>query len=142
MAAVQSLVTLTANFCAILVDEGLGNIAQINLAGPIKEKGAMSDEIDLEGLDAYLMSDDSPENCMMLSDLDGFLHGVICSPIEVPQAECLRKAMGGPFSKVPPEILQAITDIYDNIGEGMALPEPEAEPIFWRVKESHVIAMD
>lgn len=101
MAAVQSLVTLTANFCAILVDEGLGNIAQINLAGPIKEKGAMSDEIDLEGLDAYLMSDDSPENCMMLSDLDGFLHGVVCSPIEVPQAECLRKAMGGPLVRFP-----------------------------------------
>jgi uncharacterized protein len=35
----------------------------------------MSDEIDLEGLDAYLMSDDSPDDCMMLSDLDGFLYG-------------------------------------------------------------------
>ena len=35
----------------------------------------MSDEIDLEALDAYLSSDDSPDNCMMLSDLDGFLPG-------------------------------------------------------------------
>ena len=40
----------------------------------------MSDEIDLEALDAYLSSDESPENCMMLSDLSGFLHGVVCSP--------------------------------------------------------------
>ena len=38
----------------------------------------MSDEIDLESLDAYLSSDDSPDDCMMLSDLDGFLHGVVC----------------------------------------------------------------
>ena len=29
----------------------------------------MSDEIDLEGLDAYLSSDDSLDNCMMLSDM-------------------------------------------------------------------------
>ena len=71
----------------------------------------MSDEIDLEALDAYLSSDDSPDNCMMLSDLDGFLHGVVCSPVEIPQAEWLHKAMGGPFNKVPPAILETITDI-------------------------------
>jgi uncharacterized protein len=35
----------------------------------------MSDEIDLESLDAYLSSDDSPDDCMMLSDLNGFLNG-------------------------------------------------------------------
>jgi hypothetical protein len=29
----------------------------------------MSDEIDLEALDAYLSSDDSPDHCMMLSDM-------------------------------------------------------------------------
>ena len=102
----------------------------------------MSDEIDLEGLDAYLMSDDSPDDCMMLSDLDGFLHGIVCSPVAIPQAEWLRKAMGGPFDKVPPAIRQSITDIYDNIVEGLALEEPEVEPIFWEAKEGHVIAMD
>ncbi|WP_213684979.1 YecA family protein [Roseicyclus sp.] len=102
----------------------------------------MSDEIDLEGLDTYLMSDDSPENCMMLSDLDGFLHGIVCSPVEIPKQEWLRKAMGGPFNKVPPAILETITDIYDNIVDGLALEEPEVEPIFWEAKEGHVIAMD
>ena len=102
----------------------------------------MSDEIDLEALDAYLSSDDSPDHCMMLSDLDGFLHGVVCSPVAIPQAEWLRKAMGGPFDKVPPAILQSITDIYENIVDGLALDEPEVEPIFWQAKEGHVIAMD
>ena len=35
----------------------------------------MSDEIDLEALKTYLISDDSPDDCMMLSDLNGFLNG-------------------------------------------------------------------
>jgi len=50
--------------------------------------------------------------------------------------------MGGPFNKVPPAILQSITDIYDNIVDGLALDEPEVEPNFWEAKEGHVIAMD
>ena len=102
----------------------------------------MSDEIDLEGLDAYLSSDDSPDHCMMLSDLDGFLHGVVCSPVEIPQAEWLHKAMGGPLNKVPPAILRTIMDIHENIVDGLALENPEVEPIFWQAKEGHVIAMD
>ena len=101
----------------------------------------MSNKIDLEALDAYLSSDDSPQNCMMLSDLDGFLHEVVCSPVEIPKQDWLRKAMGGPFNKVPPAILETITDIYDNIVDGLALEEPEVEPIFWKAKEGHVIAM-
>jgi uncharacterized protein len=102
----------------------------------------MSDEIDLEALDAYLSSDDSPDDCMILSDLDGFLHGVVCSPVAIPQAEWLQKAMGGPADGLPLEILQAIIDIYYNIQDGLALDEPEVEPIFWQAKEGHVIAMD
>jgi uncharacterized protein len=102
----------------------------------------MLDEIDLEALDAYLMSDNSPDDCMMLSDLDGFLHGVVCSPVEISKREWLSKAMGGPFNKISPAILQSITDIYDNIVGGLALDEPEVEPIFWQDKEGHVIAMD
>jgi len=102
----------------------------------------MSDEIDLEALDAYLSSDDSPDDCMMLSDLDGFLHGVVCSPVAIPQVEWLQKALGGPADGLPLEILQAIIDIYYNIQDGLALDEPEVEPIFWQAKEGHVIAMD
>ena len=33
-------------------------------------------DADLDLLDAYLLSDQSPPECMMLSDLDGFLTGV------------------------------------------------------------------
>jgi len=36
--------------------------------------------IDLEALDRYLDSDHAPEDCMGLSDLDGFLTGIIIGP--------------------------------------------------------------
>ena len=49
----------------------------------------MDDALDLEALDAYLMSESSPEGCMMLSDMDGFLHGLACGPVSVPSAEWL-----------------------------------------------------
>jgi hypothetical protein len=43
----------------------------------------MTESVNLDELDQYLSSDESPEDCMMLSDLDGLLHGVICSPSPV-----------------------------------------------------------
>lgn len=46
-------------------------------------------EIDLEALDAYLLSDISPEGCMLLSDLDGFLTGIAVGPESIPESEWL-----------------------------------------------------
>ena len=43
----------------------------------------MTESVNLDELDRYLSSDESPEDCMMLSDFDGLLHGVICSPSPV-----------------------------------------------------------
>ena len=54
----------------------------------------MNDNLDLEALDQYLASEDSPEDCMMLSDLDGFLHGIICSPVVIPAEEWMVVALG------------------------------------------------
>ena len=102
----------------------------------------MSDEIDLESLDAYLSSDDSPDEFMMLSDLDGFLHGVVCSPVHIPQDEWLSAAMGERATELPPHILEIIIDLHEDILDGLTLPEPEVEPIFWEAKAGHVIAMD
>ena len=44
----------------------------------------MTESVQLDELDQYLSSDESPEACMMLSDIDGLLHGVICSPSPIP----------------------------------------------------------
>ena len=46
------------------------------------------EEPDLKALDEYLMSDESPENCMQISDLDGFLTAIVVGPD--PQARTQR----------------------------------------------------
>lgn len=102
----------------------------------------MSDNIDLEALDAYLSSDDSPENCMMLSDMDGFIHGVICSPVMIHSDEWLAVALGGDPEDVPTWVLNDITDLYMGIAQGLVTDPPVVEPIFWQAREGHVIAMD
>lgn len=98
--------------------------------------------IDLEDLDAYLSSDDSPDECMMLSDLDGFLHGVACSPVPIPSEEWMAVALGGDPADLPNSVLEGIAAIFLNIIEGLMTDPPEVEPIFWQAPEGHVIAMD
>ena len=97
---------------------------------------------DLESLDSYLSSDDSPDDCMMLSDLDGFLHGVACSPVSIPADEWIPIALGGSPDDAPDWVLQSISLIFDSIIQGLTFDPPEVEPIFWQAQEGHVIAMD
>lgn len=97
---------------------------------------------DLDQLDAYLSSDDSPDDCMMLSDLDGFLHGVACSPVPIPIEEWMVVALGGGTEDVPNWVLEGISVIFLSILEGLTSDPPEVEPIFWEAAEGHVIAMD
>jgi uncharacterized protein len=97
---------------------------------------------DLDSLDAYLSSDESHEDCMMLSDLDGFLHGVACSPVAIPSKEWMPVAIGGSPDEVPDWVLQSIMLVYDSIIKGLNFDPPEVEPIFWQAKAGHVIAMD
>ena len=79
---------------------------------------------------------------MMLSDLDGFLHGIACSPVLVPAQEWVSLALGADPDEVPEWVLKSIAAIYINIVEGLASDPPTVEPIFWQAKEGHVIAMD
>ena len=97
---------------------------------------------DLSALDAYLSSDNSPENCMQLSDLDGFLTGVICSPDLIVPSQWLPIALGGQAIDVPSEILELIMQRYNEIVAALNNEPPVLEPIFWQAKEGHVIAMD
>jgi len=46
-------------------------------------------DADLDLLDAYLLSDQSPPECMLLSDLDGFLTGIAIGPDVVMPSEWL-----------------------------------------------------
>ena len=96
----------------------------------------------LEDLDAYLSSDESPKNCMMISDLDGFLHGIACSPVTIPAKEWMEASLGGPAESIPKWVLEAVSTIFMNIVEGLTNQPPVVEPIFWQAREGHVIAMD
>jgi uncharacterized protein len=97
---------------------------------------------DLQALDQYLSSENSPEDCMQLSDLDGFLTGVLCSPDLIPPSEWLPVAMGQSELDVSPEIITLLMDRYNEIVSALNAEPPMLEPIFWQAKEGHVIAMD
>ncbi|MCV2866829.1 YecA family protein [Defluviimonas sp. WL0075] len=97
---------------------------------------------DLSRLDDYLCSEESPEDCLMLSDLDGFLHGVACSPVTIPVAEWMAKALGGLPGETPPWVAEAVGARFIEILDRLNLTPPMVEPIFWEAKEGHVIAMD
>ena len=55
-------------------------------ASHASETGTMPDTIQLDGptnlatLDAFLASDRTPPDCMQLSELDGFLAGIVVGP--------------------------------------------------------------
>lgn len=96
----------------------------------------------LEKLDIYLSSNESPDECMMLSDLDGFLHGVACSPVPISAEEWMPVGLGGSPEDVPDWVLESIALIFDSIIQGLTFDPPEIEPIFWESEEGQVIAMD
>ena len=98
--------------------------------------------LDLERLDEFLSSARSPDDCMMLSDLDGFLHGIACSPELTSSHEWMPVALGASPDEVPAWVLEHVASLYMNICDGLMMEPPEIEPIFWRAKEGHVIAMD
>lgn len=77
----------------------------------------------------------------MLSDLDGFLTGVVCSPEIVPEDEWLEKALGA-TAGVPSWVTNAMVDHHAQILVRLTSNEPTVEPVFWQAKEGHVVAMD
>lgn len=110
-----------------------------------QSKGAVI--ADIEKLDTYLSSDQSPEDCMQLSDLDGFLTGIVCSPELIPPSEWLSVIWGNDETvhENAKEITWAIQEIfvrYNEIVESLNSEPAHIEPIFWQAMEGHVIAMD
>jgi uncharacterized protein len=59
------------------------------------EDSTLSGPIDLDALDDYLMSNHAPADSMGLSDLDGFLTGVVVGPELITPSEWLAVMWGG-----------------------------------------------
>lgn len=103
--------------------------------------------IDLEKLDAYLTSDEAPKNSMLLSDLDGFLTGILCSPELIPPSEWLPIIWRNEdFDIVDINkhmwATKTILERYNEIAFCLNDEPPFIEAVFWKTKEGHVIAMD
>src|SRR5215212_10024551 len=107
----------------------------------------LSGPVDLEALDQFLMSDASPENCMQLSDLDGFLTGIAIGPELVKPSEWL-PVIWGDEEPVFEGIEQARTVIGVIMGRYNEIlrvldTDPEAyDPLFWEGPDGEVIAAD
>ncbi len=93
----------------------------------------------LQELVAYLQSDESPPDCLMLSDLDGFLTGVVCTPATV--ANWADVAFGA-GAKVPTRIVDLLEQRLDEIKRALSAEPGLLEPVFWQAPEGHAIAMD
>ena len=103
--------------------------------------------VDLDKLGTYLTSEEAPENSMLLSDLDGFLTGILCSPDLIPPSEWLPVVWRNEdFKAVDINkhmwATEAIVERYNEIASCLNSEPPYLEPIFWQAKEGHVIAMD
>src|SRR5215210_7006939 len=102
-------------------------------------------DADLDLLDAYLLSDQSPPECMLLSDLDGFLTGVAIGPEVMMPSEWLPHVWGGD-EPVFDDHLQASAILGTIMGRYNAILRDTAAgafgPIFWETQDGVVIVAD
>ena len=107
----------------------------------------LSGPIDLEALDDYLMSDHAPDHSMGLSDLDGFLTGIVVGPELIPPSEWLPVIWGGsaPAFETPAEmrtVLGTIMGRYNEIIAALSRDPVILDPIFWEGPEGEIVASD
>lgn len=94
----------------------------------------------IEALDAYLLSDRSPPDCMDLSELDGFLAGVIASPETIPPGEWMPMVWDGEEPTFEDEeeeqiVRSTILGRFNEIATALS-EEPEAYvPLFWEAAD-------
>ena len=97
----------------------------------------MDGAVDLDALEEFLSSDDSPEECMDLSELDGFLAGLIVGPEAVPPSEWLpmiwdNEDPGFADETQADAILGAILGRYNEIADSLDAEPVEYAPVFWQ----------
>jgi len=103
--------------------------------------------IDIKALDRYLESDHAPDECMGLSDLDGFLTAIVIGPELIPPSEWLPVIWGDEVPEFESEaemrtVIGTIMGRYSEITTCLASNPDEFKPIFWEGREGDVIAAD
>jgi len=107
----------------------------------------LNGSIDLDALDDYLMSDRAPDDSMGLSDLDGFLTGVVVGPESILPSEWLPVIWGGREPEFETEdemrtVLGTIMSRYNEIAACFNTDPEGFDPIFWEGPGGEVIASD
>ena len=97
----------------------------------------MDGTVDLDALETYLNSDESPEECMDLSELDGFLAGIVVGPEVVPPSEWLPLIWDNEEPAFANEaqasgILGTILGRYNEIADSLDAEPVEYAPVFWQ----------
>lgn len=110
----------------------------------IAHQTSFTEAMSLDDLADYLMSDSSPAESMLLSDLDGFLTGIAVGPEAIPPDEWLPVIWGETAPQFDDEsqaqaVLGAILGRYDEIVR--QIDNETVEPIFWQSGDT-VIAWD
>jgi uncharacterized protein len=96
----------------------------------------------LDELEAYLSSGDAPPECMMLSELDGFLTGIIVGPDFIPPSKWLPAIWGGEYPQFrdaarAQAVLGAIMGRYNEIIH--QIEEEAFQPILSRFVETGIV---
>ena len=109
----------------------------IRLAGPV----------DLDALDAFLLSERAPEDGMGLSDLDGFLAGIVVGPELILPSEWLPVVWGGaePAFEGAEEarsVLGTIMGRYNEIVRALDAAPGDLDPVFWEGPDGRPILTD
>jgi uncharacterized protein len=107
----------------------------------------LNGSIDLDALDDFLMSDHAPDDGMGLSDLDGFLTGIVVGPELIKPSEWLPVIWAGGEPEFETEaemrtVLGTIMGRYNEIAACFNSDPDEFDPIFWEGPEGEVIASD
>lgn len=107
----------------------------------------MTAEIEFGELDEFLMSDRAPEDCMQLSDLDGFLTGIAVSPDMILPSEWLPVIWGGGEPEFDgageaQRIFGLILLRYNAILTALATRPDRYRPILWGTPDGRMIAGD
>jgi uncharacterized protein len=115
--------------------------------GDMDENIPLSGQIDLDALDDYLISDHAPDNIMGLSDLDGFLTGVVVGPELILPSEWLPVIWGGDEPEFQTEaemrtVLGTIMGRYNEIVTCLDSEPEDFEPIFMVGPDDEMIASD
>jgi uncharacterized protein len=114
---------------------------------PMAKNGQPIPPVDLEALDAYLMSASAPANSMGLSDLDGFLTGLAVRPDPIMPSEWLPLIWGGDepdFATLDQAnaILGTIMARYNEIVARLDTDRDGFDPIFLEGEDEQVIVTD